>query len=269
MGLLSELGALAKQYKKRLRDGEAHDFFFEQATDELGDCLWYLTSLATKLGLPLEDVGQRNLDRIRERWPSDGEQNPVALLDDASPEDERLPRRASVRFEECWSDSTRVVRLWHNGEQLGNDLRDMSWDPDGYRFHDAFHLTYAALLGWSPITRAFFGCARLSDDRIREVEDSGRAKVIEEGIAAFIFEYARREKFLDGVSAIDFSALDTVRRLVAGLEVRVRTAREWEQAILRSFEVWRALRDYGGGTLNLDLPARRIDFDPPEPEESS
>src|SRR5690606_11371584 len=96
-----------------------------------------------------------------------------------------------------------------------------------------------------------------------EIEDSGRAKVIEEGIAAFLFEYARREDFLDGVHAIDFSMLETISGLVRGLEVRVRTTRQWEQAILRSFEIWRALRDHQGGTVHINLPSRKIDFEAP------
>lgn len=263
MGLASEVGSLVRQYKKRIRDGDAHDFFSERAGDELGDCLWYIANLATKLGLSLDELAHRNLQRTGQRWAVDGEAHPVLLLDDERPVDERLPRKASVTFEESQEGEAVVVRLWSEGRQLGNDLKDMSWDPDGYRFHDAFHLTYAALLGWSPITRSFFGCARVSDGKLREVEDSGRAKVIEEGIAAFVFEYAGRERFLEGVPAIDFSELETIRGLVSGLEVRVRTARDWEQAILRSFEIWRALRQHGGGTVHLDLPNRQIRFDPP------
>jgi NTP pyrophosphatase (non-canonical NTP hydrolase) len=263
MGLASEVGSLVNQYKKRVRDGDAHDFFSDRVADELGDCLWYTANLATKLGLSLDDIACRNLQRTGERWAVGGEEHPFLLLDDESPEGERLPRTTWVRFEESQEGNAVVVRLWSEGGQVGNDLKDMSWDDDGYRFHDAFHLTYAALLGWSPITRSFFDCARKSNEKLREVEDSGRAKVIEEAIAAFLFEYARRERFLKGVSAIDFCELETIRALVSGLEVRVRTAREWEHAILRSFEVWRALRAHGGGTVHLDLPNRRIDFEPP------
>jgi NTP pyrophosphatase (non-canonical NTP hydrolase) len=263
VGLASEVGSLLTQYKKRVRDGEAHALFDERVTDELGDCLWYIANLATKLGLSLDEVALRNLQRTGERWTVDGEEHPFLLLDDESPPNEQLPRLASVRFEQLEENHSVSVRLTSDERQLGNDLRDMAWDPDGYRFHDVFHLTYAAMLGWSPVTRTFFNRQRNSDTKLREVEDSGRAKVIEEGIAAFLFEYARSETFLEGVHAIDFSMLETIHGLVRGLEVRVRTTRQWEQAILRSFEIWRDLRDHKGGTVYLDLNHRQIDFEAP------
>jgi hypothetical protein len=157
----------------------------------------------------------------------------------------------------------RVHLYGPDGEQLGDPLTDNAYDDDGYRFHDVFHLSYAALLGWSPIARFFFGVKRASDPRVREVEDGGRATVIEEAVSAFVFDYARDERFLDGVEHLDFSLLTTIRRLVSRLEVGDRTSHEWERAILRSYEVWRPLHRQRGGTVHLDLVARTIDFEPP------
>ncbi len=146
---------------------------------------------------------------------------------------------------------------------VGDPLTDMNYEDDAYRFHDVFHLTYAAMLGWSPVTRSFFKVKRDSDPRVREIEDGGRAVVIEEGVAAFVFDYARQENALDGVGELDSTLLRTIVSLVSHLEVRVRTIAEWEGAILRSFEVWRAMRDHHGGTLNLDLRKRTIAYEPP------
>ena len=42
------------------------------------------------------------------------------------------------------------------------------------RFHDIFHLSYAAILGWSPTVRALLRCKRKSDPRVDEVEDGGK-----------------------------------------------------------------------------------------------
>jgi NTP pyrophosphatase (non-canonical NTP hydrolase) len=263
IGIASEVGALINQYKKRIRDGEAHDFFSARASEELGDVLWYVANVADKLELRLEDIAQLNLRRTRERWPTEGSDAPVELLDERFPLEEQLPRQASVKFIQTSKDERHWVALEWNGEPLGDPLRDMAHDPDGYRFHDAFHLSYCALLGWSPLVRLLFGRRRDSDPVVREVEDGGRAIVIEEGIAAVVFEYARMERFLAGVEHLDFSLLETVRNMVSRLEVRGRTAREWEQSILRSFEVWRQLRDHGGGTLHFDLLARSIEFEAP------
>jgi NTP pyrophosphatase (non-canonical NTP hydrolase) len=263
IGIASEVGALINQYKKRIRDGEAHDFFSARVSEELGDVLWYVANVADKLELSLEDIAQLNLRRTRERWPIEASDAPVELLDDRFPPDEQLPRQASVKFVQTAKEDRHWVALEWSGEPLGDPLRDMAHDPDGYRFHDAFHLSYCALLGWSPLARLLFGRRRDSDPVVREVEDGGRAIVIEEGIAAVVFEYARLERFLDGVDHLDFSLLETVRNMVSRLEVSGRTARDWEQAILRSFQVWRQLRDHGGGTLHLDLLARSIEFEAP------
>lgn len=263
LGLASEVGSLLNQYKKRVRDGEAHELFSARVADELGDVLWYVSNLSKKLGFNLNDIAARNLKRTRERWPSQGEREPARLLDEDFPEEEQLPRQTSVYFLDAVESNRPRVRIYCDGRELGDPLSDMAWDEDAYRFHDAFHLTYAALLGWSPIVRTMFDRKRHSNDRYREIEDSGRAKVIEEAIAALVFEYASDERFLDGVQHIDFSVLETIVGLAARYEVRIRTTSEWERAIVRSFDMWRALRDHGGGTLHLDLHARSIDFEAP------
>ena len=36
---------------------------------ELGDCLWYIGAFATVLGLSMDDIAQRNIDKLRKRYP--------------------------------------------------------------------------------------------------------------------------------------------------------------------------------------------------------
>ncbi|MFY7949371.1 MAG: MazG nucleotide pyrophosphohydrolase domain-containing protein, partial [Gemmatimonas sp.] len=36
---------------------------------ELGDCLWYIGACATVLDLSLADIAQRNIDKLRTRYP--------------------------------------------------------------------------------------------------------------------------------------------------------------------------------------------------------
>jgi NTP pyrophosphatase (non-canonical NTP hydrolase) len=263
LGLASEVGSLVTQYKKRVRDGDAHPLFTDRVAEELGDVLWYVANLGAKLGLDLEDVAALNLKRVTERWPTHGARLPAKLLDDDYPVEEQLPRRASVRFEEVKVDGRLKLRLSSEGTKLGDDLTDMNYDDDGYRFHDAFHLTYAAVLGWSPIARSLFKTKRESDPEVREIEDGGRAAVIEEAISALVFDYARKQRFLQGVPHLDFELLRIVSGCVSHLEVRTRTAAEWEKAILRSYAIWRELRNHRGGIVHLDLRERSIDFEPP------
>jgi len=262
MGMSSEVGSLLKQYKKHVRDGEAHELFSDRVQEELGDVLWYVSNLAHKLGFDLEGIARLNLERIEERWPAEGQERPAKLLDESYPEKEQLPRRVSVRFQEFEESGGVCVRLFRGDEQLGNDLTDMNYFEDDYRFHDVFHLAYAALLGWSPVSRFFFETKRESNPTVREVEDGGRAVVIEEAIAASVFEYARKEKFFEGVDQVDSELLYNIKGMVSHLEVRVRTLKDWEETILRSYEIWRDLRQHRGGTVKLDLLERTIEFRP-------
>ena len=263
MGIASEVGSLITQYKKHVRDGDAHPLFSQRIKEELGDVLWYVANLAGKLNLELDDIAELNLRRIAERWPTEDEDQPARLLDERFPAAEQLPRQLRVVFEEVDVEGRRKLVMTSNGKRLGNPLVDMNRDPDGYRFHDAFHLTYAAMLGWSPLLRDLLGLKRDSDPEVREVDDAGRALFIEEGLSAFIFNYAKEHNFFEGTSHIDSEILRTITGMVSHLEVRARTINEWQAAILRSFEIWRGLMKNGGGTIRLDLPARQIDFEPP------
>ena len=73
---------------------------------------------------------------------------------------------------------------------------------------------------------------RRSKPNVNEVEDGGRAIVIDEAIVAYVWEYARRHRFLDGIDTVDYPVLKTIRQLTGGLEVDERTAHDWEEAIL-------------------------------------
>ena len=122
---------------------------------------------------------------------------------------------------------TEVV-LSHRGKEFGDALTDNSYYEDNYRFHDVFHLAYAAQLGWSPVTRKLLGRKRRSDARIDEVEDGGRALVIEEAIAAFVFTVAQRHHFFEGLTTVDAEVVRLAKKLTAHLEVRRATYRDWE-----------------------------------------
>ena len=85
---------------------------------------------------------------------------------------------------------------------------------------------------------------------------------------ALAFDYARRHRFLDGVNALDFQLLRTIKDMTSHLEVCQCTTGEWEEAILQGFEVWRAVVAARGGRVAVDLDARRIIFiGPPADQE--
>ena len=258
LGLAGETGELLSEYKKHLRDGDAHRLFKDRVSEELGDLLWYISNVATKFDLDLNTIASGNLEKVKGRWLPIGSA-PLsfdALLD----EGERLPRRFEVELTQIVEGERQSVRVAIDGKPFGAELTDNAHDSDGYRFHDVFHFAYAAVLGWSPVTRSLLRRKRKSVPKLDEVEDGGRAAVIEEGIAALVFDYARRHFWLDGVSALDYQLLRTIGAMVSHLEVRECTTAEWEQAILQGFTVWRDVVSNQGGRLTVDLDARQISF---------
>lgn len=259
LGLAGETGQLLSEYKKHLRDGEAHRLFKDRVGEELGDLLWYIANVASKFGLDLDQIARQNLDKVRARFA------PVSLeapqLDSGFPELERLPRQMTVRLvEEPGSSPRPKVRMTVNGEGIGCLLGDNAYDPDGYRFHDVFHLAYAAILGWSPNLRAFLKRKRKSRPLLDEVEDGGRARIIEEGVSALAFDYARVHSFLEGISEVDYGLLRTIKSMTSHLEVGQASAADWERAILEGFAVWREVVANNGGEILVDLNARAIRY---------
>jgi NTP pyrophosphatase (non-canonical NTP hydrolase) len=258
LGLAGETGQLLSEYKKHLRDGEAHRLFKERVSEELGDLLWYIANVASKFDLSLCDIAAANLAKAKQRWTS--ERAEPLIFDAELPKGERLPRWFEVQLIDVEAEPYQHVRVLIDGKPVGAELTDNAYDPDGYRFHDVFHFAYAAVLGWSPVTRALLRRKRKSQPLLDEVEDGGRAAVIEEGLAALAFDYARRHRFLEGVAAVDSQLLRTIKDMTSHLEVRHRTTGEWEQAILQGFDVWRAVLTARGGRIAIDLDARRITF---------
>jgi hypothetical protein len=207
--------------------------------------------------LDLDDIARANLEKTRDRWV----RTTADPFDDQYPLAEQLPRTGTFEFVTSVSDAGRpTVRVCHDGRWMGDPLTDNSHVNDGYRFHDVFHLAYAAVLGWSPVTRKLMGRKRKSDPEVDEAEDGGRAIVTEEGIALMAFAYATSHNYLDGVTRLDFPFLNVIKDVTAPYEVGVRTAADWEQAILTGFTVWRALRDNNGGTIILDSARRSLTF---------
>lgn len=255
LGLAGEAGQLLSEYKKHLRDGDAHTLFKTRVGEELGDLLWYISNVASKFELSLGEVAAKNLAKTDARWL--GNQHDRQLFDDDMPPEQRLPRKATVIIQSL---DEKTVRIFLNGEKAGADLTDNSYDPDGYRFHDVFHFAFAAVLGWSPVTRAIIGAKRKANELVDEVEDGGRATVIEEGISALVFEYARKHNLLEGVSRLDYDLLRTIQDMTAYLEVKERTPAEWEQAILQGYAAWRQVVAAKGGTLEIDQISRQIKF---------
>ena len=250
LGMAGEVGELLGEHKKWLRDGESYKLFPERVKEELGDLLWYLSNVATKHGLTLEEVAEFNLNKTGRRWQAVGAGRGAGkLFDENFPPSERLPRQMDISIEE----ESGIAITTIDGQKYGDPLTDNRYEDDGYRFHDICHLSYASILGWSPTLRALLRRKRKSDPRVDEVEDGGRAIVIEEGISAMVFSYAERRNFLEGAEGVNYDLLRTIKDMTSHLEVSSRTEGEWERAIMTGFDIWRQVKINGRGRIHANL----------------
>jgi NTP pyrophosphatase (non-canonical NTP hydrolase) len=69
LGLAGEAGEVAEHAKKAIRDdgGEVTPERRDAMAKELGDVLWYVAQLASELDLDLDEIAQRNLDKLLSR----------------------------------------------------------------------------------------------------------------------------------------------------------------------------------------------------------
>ena len=70
LGLAGESGEVAEKIKKILRDnkGVVDDFKKQELSKELGDVLWYVSQLATELGLSLDEIASLNIEKLYSRF---------------------------------------------------------------------------------------------------------------------------------------------------------------------------------------------------------
>lgn len=69
LGLCGESGEIAEKVKKIIRDdsGNISDEKRELLKKELGDVLWYISNLASELGLSLDSIAETNIEKLKDR----------------------------------------------------------------------------------------------------------------------------------------------------------------------------------------------------------
>ena len=67
MGLCGESGEAIDIVKKWFAHG--HELDKAHLAKELGDIAWYLAEAATALDIPLEQIFQDNIDKLKQRYP--------------------------------------------------------------------------------------------------------------------------------------------------------------------------------------------------------
>jgi hypothetical protein len=258
-GLASETGSILNVYKKYLRDG---------------------------IGLDLEDIACANLARARDRYPrqhAGAGCEGLPVFDAAYPDRERFPRRLVVAVTEQIAPGRRaaVLRLvsaepnafpdgpvsiggrphgFRVGAELGDPLTDNSRGTGAYRFHDAIHLGFMAVLGWSPTMRSLLRLKRKSSPEADECEDGARAIFAEEGLAAVLSRLAPSRTGFLNTASIDGDVIEVAKAAATGLEAGAAPGWLWQTAIHQGFRAMSLLGENDGGYLVADLDARELSY---------
>lgn len=273
-GLAGEAGSVVSEAKKWFREGNPPAGLAARVQEELGDLLWYVAAVANRLELDLNVVAEESLRKAAQAFL---QQVPApSRYDEGWPEEQRLPRQFAVRFVEDESGPVAVVRMEPLGDlasrvererqrkQLGDTLDDNLAVDDGYRYHDIIHLAHAAVLGWSPVLRALIGAKRKgpgpveASEHVDRTQDGARAVALEEGLAAFVFNFLEPDDFDAAEDLLTWDLVKHVRRTVRGLEVEDQPPVAWKDAYRQAFSCFRALRDARGGIVEVDLDAQTV-----------
>lgn len=215
--------------------------------------------IALKLtGLDLFKIIEQNLSKAIGRF-STPKLEDLEDFDASYPEDEQLPRYFEIQV---FQKKSGLSYLRWNNVFIGDPLSDNINKPDGYRFHDVFHMANAAILHWSPTFRALIKHKRKSNPATDREQDGGRAIVVEEGLTAWLFSYAQELDNFDGHDGVSFDALKTIQKFVQGYEVERCPLKLWENAILQGYEVFRKLKENNGGIVVGDRANRKISYRP-------
>ncbi|WP_368649863.1 nucleoside triphosphate pyrophosphohydrolase family protein [Brucella intermedia] len=251
LGLAGELGSLLTVYKKRLRDKPSEDQFRAELAEELGDVLWYLSSLATLHKIDMSEVAKANLAKTQAFFG----QAVSPIFDASFPKSERFPDHMRVEFK---LDDAGRASMVYEGRQLGDTLSDNSHVEDKYRFHDAFHLAFLAHLHWSPVMRRLLKIKRKSTPAVDENEDGARAAIVEEAVAAIIFTHAAETEFYPTVESIPLKLVTVLQKMTSKFEVSECSPASWRLAIYDGCRAFVKLSNNNGGSIEVDISSSTL-----------
>ena len=261
LGIIGEVGSVVSQLKIKLKDGESYLAYKSKLAEELGDVLWYISTIAYQNELKLNQIAEMNLEKIHDRFLVNDVES-YKDFDLTYPESERFPDEFEIEFVPFKDGEKNKLKIIDksDGEIIGDPLTDNTYEDDGYRYHDIFHYGYLAILGWSPVVRKLLKKKRKSNPITDEVEDGARSQITEEIISLFIYHHALDHDLLEYSESVDSGIIKQVQRFVAKTEVKECSGKQWEHAILSSYAIFNKLRENNGGRVMVSKKNRTLTY---------
>lgn len=232
------------------------EFILENPAEKVRLFLQAFFQLVAMLEIDFGEVVNYNIQKTSGRFirPNNSD---LPVFDESYPDFEQLPEEFEIQFVQR-TDRQQAMML--NGVFIGDPLTDSIVDVDGYRFHDVFHFSHAAILHWSPTFRSLLKRKRKSNPEVDEGQDGGRAIVVEEGLTAWIFAIAKENQFFSNNRNLTFDLLKNIGHFVTGFEVDQCPLILWEEAVLKGYEVFREVKKNNGGIIVGSKLDRTIEY---------
>lgn len=193
----------------------------------------------------------------------------------------KIPPVFEVHFEEFQKQAVPHVRLFIDGVQLGDDLNDNIKGDDGFRYHDAFHLSYLAHTGHSTVIAALLDerkAIQKSNLVIRNpdciiVTDKGerfefngqhrfhdKRKKFEEYAALLVMGERQSQLFFDKNGVAKKELYDNLAMFERTLNIRVTSRKKWEAIVREAHENVDHLILNKGGILVCDQTIKKVTY---------
>jgi len=271
--VLQQLAAqLSRDFLPNTEMALNHEVRPKDPVTALSEIVWHLAALANIYRLKLSDVLELTQEKAQFRNPKD---LPGPRHQTSKKAGEQFPDKFEIHFLD--NNQGQTTMFWVEGEvvkkKLGASLRDNNHEGDGYRFHDVMHVACAVYLGWSPNLRSFMGLKRRSNRKTNEIEDGGRAKILEEAVILEVHLQAKAfEKYIEQAgesitgspyayeSALGFEFLRRLHELTKEHEVYDNPKQDWEDAIRNGYDGYHKLTKANGGIIDIDMKNRVMNF---------
>jgi len=226
--------------------------------DLVEDILLRIHNISDHFNSDIESIADANYRKTHDFWIGDT-LTKAHCFDGLCPNYERMPRTFEIDVIET-IDTKILMQI--NGVNVGDKLTDNSYNDDGYRFHDVFHVANIAALGWSPVFRRMLHRKRKSDALVDEVQDGARAAIIEELVVNQIYNYVRDHNYLATSDKVDAGLIKSITDLVRDVEVSICKPWEWRHCIIEGCRVFREIRKHQVGRISVDSDKRVMKFTP-------
>lgn len=220
-----------------------------------------LEEIARTVSMTLPSIADHAIDKNKKYWSDCSVSAPSFDRPPHGdfPEYECLPREFSIHFLEVPNKKELIISM--NGVQIGDRLTDNTHTDSGYRYHDVFHMSAAAFLGWSPVFRRMLKKKRKSSPRVDENEDGARAAIIEEAVVSQVYRYGAQSNFKP-IEHIDEDLIKLIMAMTTEYECKHLEGRDWKLYATKSIEIFGKVKDGFTGTIKFYSENRSFEIIP-------